>query len=89
MFPRFRNLLTNKTALQATLDVPEKSEFIQFVRWRKRRWAPINKSKIFYVRKPTEQDPEERAELDWRTKHYQTAMKSLRYYDQAYNYSCT
>lgn len=52
----------------------------QCVRWRKRRWAPPNKSKEFYVREPTPIDPEEWADLKKRYDLYRTEMRAIRKY---------
>ena len=49
-----------------------------FVRWRKPRWVPKAKSKIYRVRTPTVFDPEEE---EFKNKHlhiYQTELKSVR-----------
>ena len=52
--------------------------FGSLVRHRKSRWDPKAKSKEFYVRKPTEIDPEEYEELIPRYRIYRTYMKSLK-----------
>ncbi|XP_041370474.1 probable 28S ribosomal protein S26, mitochondrial [Gigantopelta aegis] len=56
------------------------SPFCQFIRWRKPRWVPKAKSKIFYVRKPTPIDPEENSELKLRYAHYRTHVRAIRHY---------
>ena len=53
------------------------SPLVQFVRWRKRRWAPINRSKMYYVRKPTPRNHEEWTELKQRTDSYHTTLRAL------------
>merc|ERR1712004_721988 len=50
----------------------------QCVRWRKRRWAPPNKSKEFYFREPTPIDPEEYEELKHRYNNYRTDIRAIR-----------
>jgi len=57
---------------------------VECVRWRKRRWAPIAKSKEF--RPPPERkpkNPEEYEELKTRYAHYRTSMKAIRLYFQS------
>ena len=51
---------------------------LTFVRWRKKRDIPRAKSKFFVVREPTYQPPEEREELLFRYKRYNTQMKAIR-----------
>jgi len=57
---------------------------IECVRWRKRRWAPIAKSKEF--REPPPRKPkntEEYEELKTRYAHYRTQVKAIRLYFQS------
>lgn len=62
------------------LEVPDKSSFLRLVRWRKRRWAPVNQSKIFFVpeRKPRNED--ELKELKTAYDQYHTRIKAIRTY---------
>ena len=57
------------------------------VRWRKRRWAPKNASKIFYVPEKVRRSPED--EKVWRTKkqHYNTTLRAIRFAIH-YNLNC-
>ncbi|ELU09197.1 hypothetical protein CAPTEDRAFT_224390 [Capitella teleta] len=80
MFPRLRNFLTRSNPISEALQLPDSTDFIRFVRWRKRRWAPIPASKMYYVRKPTPVNEEEKAELLERNRKYATQMRSLRSY---------
>ncbi|CAI9716992.1 28S ribosomal protein S26, mitochondrial [Octopus vulgaris] len=51
---------------------------IQSVRWAKSRFKPIAKSKQFYVREPTPQDPEEHKRLKFLNNEYSTHLRALR-----------
>ena len=66
-----RILLQNRETLQNPICT-------QFVRWRKRRWAPKAPSKEFYVRVKPEKDPDEYAELTKRYRLYYNYLKSVR-----------
>ena len=77
MFSRV-GLFTLGRRLVGDLETPTNGPIIQVVRWRKRRWAPKNPSKIYYVRTPTAEIPEEKAELQQRYRHHKTTMKALR-----------
>ncbi|XP_014788585.1 probable 28S ribosomal protein S26, mitochondrial [Octopus bimaculoides] len=51
---------------------------IQSIRWVKPRYKPIAKSKQFYVREPTPQDPEEQKRLKFLNNEYSTYLRALR-----------
>ncbi len=78
MLSRVGLLVAGRQTLCEALEVQKVLPLAQFVRWRKRRWAPINASKMFYVRKPTPIDPEEWTELKTRYDRYHIYMKALK-----------
>lgn len=50
----------------------------QLVRWRKRRWEPVNAAKEWHVREPTPIDPDEWAELKVRYNIYRTHRRAIK-----------
>ena len=74
-----RNLLKTLPLVNKYETICENTIMLTNVRWRKRRWAPVNPSKKFFVPVKPEQNPEEKAELKIRTPRYKTTMKALTY----------
>ena len=50
---------------------------VQFVRWRKRRWAPVNAKKMWYFHDKKWQEEDEKIELKKLNDHYSTYRRSL------------
>jgi len=78
MFSRVGLLAGPRTMIMEALDVPDKSSFLRLVRWRKRRWAPVNQSKIFFVPERKPRNEEELKELKATYDQYHTHIKAIR-----------
>ena len=78
MLRSFNTMICTQRNVLSQINRPDTSPFTQIVRWRKRRWAPIPASKIFYVRQPTPIDEEEAIELRNRTCEYTIVKKAIR-----------
>ena len=81
MFSRVGLLAGPRTMIMEALDVPDKSSFLRLVRWRKRRWAPVNQSKIFFVPERKPRNEEELKELKTVYDQYHTHIKAIRWMD--------
>lgn len=51
------------TTVKSSYNISANPTCVQCVRWRKPRWLPVAKSKVFRVPERKKEDPEERAEL--------------------------
>ena len=78
MFSRVGLLAGPRTMIMEALDLPDKSSFLRLVRWRKRRWAPVNQSKIFFVPERKPRNEEELKELKITYDQYHTHIKAIR-----------
>ena len=83
MFSRVKPLsllCCTKTALFDALETPHKAVFVIPVRWRKRRWEPVNANKLFHVPDKTKRalPSDLRAEFMQRHNIYRTQMRAIR-----------
>ena len=73
---RIKPLCCKSFSILDNLEYSQKGIFINFVRWRKRRWLPVNKSKIFYVHEK-KRNVEEQAEFKKLYDVYNTRMRAI------------